>query len=102
MRYGEAYKHAKSPHVRFAETTSSIGAGLLGIGLGVLFTRYLNAFGIVFLLLGALMHGWGMLDMRRMEISSGQKRPLWSTLLFWICWLSLGLLALGLAVGNLK
>jgi hypothetical protein len=102
MRDIEAYNHGKSPRVRFAETTSSIGAGILGIGLGVLFAKYLNAFGVAFLLLGTLMHAWGMFDMRRMEIGSGHNRPLWSTLLYWICWLALGVLTLGLVIVNLS
>lgn len=69
----ETNRHVKSPRARFAETTSSIGAGLLGIGLGVLFARHLNAFGMAFLVLGALMHAWGMFDMRRMESRRGTR-----------------------------
>jgi hypothetical protein len=88
----------KSQRVSLAEATSSIGAGILGMGLGVSFADYLRGFGTIIILLGAVMHAWGMLDMKRMEKAAGQRRPPWSAFLYVICWTALGLLALWLAV----
>lgn len=74
----------------------------MGLGLGVLFEGYLHAFGMAFLLLGTLMHAWGMFDMRRMETGLDRQRPAWSTLLYWVCWLALGILALSLIASGLR
>lgn len=82
--------HIKTSRERFAELTSSLGAGILGAGIGILLARYVERLGIPLLLLGGCMHAFGMWDMRRMErTGSLSPRPLWSVLLYWICWLAL-------------
>ena len=82
--------HSKSGRERFAELTSSLGAGILGAGLGILLARYLKGVAIPLLILGGFMHAFGMWDMRRMERSGPWvRRPLWSLMLYWICWLLL-------------
>ena len=87
-RPGETERRA-----RFAELMSSLGAGVLGIGIGVLATDYLKKFGLLILGAGLLVHAWGMTEKHRLENRNGAPRVLWSTLLYWICWLGLLVLA---------
>ena len=84
--------------VRFAELMSSVGAGVLGMGIGVLATNYLKKFGLLILGAGLLIHAWGMTEKHRLENRNGAPRVLWSTLLYWICWLVLLVLAVYVVV----
>jgi hypothetical protein len=74
--------------LKLAELTSSVGALVLGIGLGVFLTRWIGGSGESVVLAGAVLHGWGMWDKHRLE--SGALRPPWSVWLYWFCWLGLG------------
>jgi cation transport ATPase len=104
-----AQDHATPPHaahqpestsgasrLKLAELTGSIGAGVLGAGLALLLPAAAAAYALPILILGALMHGWGMLDKHRLEQSAGARRPVWAEALYWGCWLAL--LALGSVV----
>ena len=82
--------------LRFAETSSAIGAGILGVGIGTLAAAFLHGYGIAITALGLVLHAWGMTDKRRLE--HGAPRPAWSTALYWICWLALAGLAIALVV----
>ena len=42
-----------------AELASGIGALILGIGLGVLFSGYLKSHSLTILIIGVVMHAWG-------------------------------------------
>ena len=75
-----------------AETTSSIGAGVLGAGLALLAADRLATHAIPILLAGLVMHVWGMYDKHRLERRAGAARLWWAELLYWGCWA--GLLAL--------
>lgn len=91
----------KSSRERFAGLTSSLGAGILGAGLGILLARNLSGLGLPFLFLGGVMHAFGMWDMRRMERNGTlSPRPLWSLLLYWICWLLLAGIGIYAIAGN--
>jgi hypothetical protein len=46
------------------------------------------------LIAGVVVHAWGMLDKHRVEREADLLRPWRATLLYWVCWLSLGALAL--------
>ena len=70
-------KGAQVSRLRLAELSSSMGAGVLGIGIGVLAASWLRALGLMFVAVGVAMHGWGMLDKHRLE--RGDARPRWST-----------------------
>ena len=82
------------PHAQLkrAETTSSIGAGVLGAGIALLMPDRLTAYAIPILLTGLVLHVWGMYDKHRLEACSSPARLWWAELLYWGCWL--GLLAL--------
>ena len=84
-----------------AELTGSIGAGVLGAGVGLLLPAPFAAYALPILILGGLMHGWGMRDKQRLERSAGRVRPAWAEALYWGCWIAL--LALGVvAIGGLR
>ena len=84
--------------VKQAELASGVGAGVLGIGLGVLLASYLRVYAVPILALGALLHGWGMWDKHRLQRTLEPRHFWWDALLYWICWLSLIGLALYIVV----
>ena len=86
-------KDALARRLRLANLSSSLGAGVLGLGIGVLAAGYLSGLGSPILGAGILLHGWGMADKRRLEAKGGAPRQWWSTLLYWICWVCLAALA---------
>jgi hypothetical protein len=53
--------------LRLAELTSSIGAGVLDFGLGLLLVRSPPNSGVPVLLVGLGLHVWGMFDKHRLE-----------------------------------
>ena len=91
---------ARTGRLRLAELTSSVGALVLGIGLGVLLSNVLGEFGLPLLLAGALVHAWGMFDKYRLERRAGAPDVLWHRVAYWACWILLALMALGV-VGRL-
>jgi hypothetical protein len=79
-----------------ADLASSAGAGVLGGGLGLLIASRLddaNATAVALITVGALLHGWGMLERHRRDAAAPQ--VWWAKALYWTCW---GILAI---VGSL-
>jgi hypothetical protein len=70
-----------------AEIASTLGAGLLGAGAGLLLPS-LQSHGWAILVAGALVHGAGMTLKHRLE---GRETRLagWERALYWSCWVSL-------------
>jgi hypothetical protein len=85
-------------HIKRAELASGVGAGVLGGGLGLLLAPYLGSYAIIILVLGAFLHGWGMLDKHRMDAEAASSSIWWSDLLYWVCWVALLLLAIYIVV----
>ena len=81
---------AQTRRLRLAELTSGFGAGILGLGLGVLAAGFLSGLGWPVLIAGLLLHTWGMTDKHRLEAAQGAPTVWWSTLFYWICWVFLG------------
>lgn len=77
-----------------ADTTSAVGAGVLGGGVGVLLASFLEPYAIPIVGLGLLMHAWGMSDKHRLESGVGTGRLWWAEALYWGCWIALLALAL--------
>jgi len=48
--------------LKIAELTSGVGALVLGIGLGALFSAFVADFGIVVTTTGLVLHAFGMWD----------------------------------------
>jgi len=74
--------------VKQADVTSGIGAGVLGVGLGVLLGDELRPIAAILLLVGALLHGWAMWRKHQLQLSHSVDLPHWSVVLYWICWLA--------------
>ena len=80
------------------ELASSAGAGILGAGIGALFGDRLRPGAAPLLLVGAVLHGWGMLSRRAQERVEGVALPAWSVAVWWLCWAALLALAVYLVV----
>lgn len=77
--------------VKLAELTSSVGAGVIGMAVGILFASLLSGLWLPTLVLGLLLHAWGMRDRHALE--AGVQRPTWTTAVHRLCRLVLGALA---------
>ena len=88
-----------------ADLAGSGGAGILGLGLGVLLKELAGpelAAGVALALIaiGAALHGWGMYEKHRIE--GGMEVPRWSRALYWLCWVALGILVLWISLAALR
>jgi hypothetical protein len=94
---------AALPRAKRAELASGIGALVLGLGLGAVLARYIGRFDLALVAFGAFVHGWGMLDKRRLEREAGTAAIWWNDALYWVCWAGLaglvGYLVLRAALG---
>ncbi|MGE3534264.1 MAG: hypothetical protein AB7H48_05495 [Parachlamydiales bacterium] len=80
--------------LKLAELTSSIGAGVLGLGLGVHFGEHLKSFSLPIIAIGIFSHAVGMFDKHRLESQVNGVTAFWTKFLYWICWVSMaGLIA---------
>jgi hypothetical protein len=84
----QARAQAVTQQKRIDLATSS-GAALLGAGLGALVAAWLRPVAVALVVLGAALHGWGMLTRHRLERRGGVTLPRWSLALYWLCWLVL-------------
>jgi hypothetical protein len=88
--------------VKLAELSSAVGAGVLGIGIGALLSPSLIEIEVLVLLVGFLMHSWGMIDRRRLGEAVDTERPAWSTALYALCWTNVTVMALTVAARALR
>ena len=93
--------HAVAASLKRAETTSSVGAGVLGAGIGLMQAELLEAYALPILAIGLVMHAWGMYDKHRLEAQSNVPQPWWATLFYWVCWILLAGLILYVAIRRL-
>lgn len=80
-----------------ADVASGLGAIALGAGLALLAPDALRALALPLLGAGILGHGVGMTLTHRLD-AAGRAPLWWEQLLFWLCWLCLGLLAAWLLI----
>lgn len=82
--------------MKLAELASSIGAGVMGVGIGLLIATTAGGLAVPAVAIGLALHLWGMVDKHRAERASPQ--PAWSVATYWLCWIALaglvGVLAL--------
>ena len=88
----------KTSRLKQAELASGVGAGVLGVGLGVLLATHLRPPVAPILAVGAVLHGWGMWDKHHLEREASAATPRWAALLYWGCWMALLGLAIYIAV----
>lgn len=85
-----------------ADVTSGVGAGVLGGGIALLLAQYLTPYAIPLLLVGALLHGWGMFDRHRQDRQAGTDTLRWAEALYWVCWVALFALAVYILASALR
>ena len=90
MRIDRQLEADRRARLKRAELAGGVGAGALGMGLGVFLADYIRGAGAMLLLAGAVLHASGMWDNRRIETSAGGRPLWWETLLYWTCWALLG------------
>jgi hypothetical protein len=73
---------------------STIGAGVAGIGIGVLAAGFLAVAGVPILAVGLAAHLVGMIGQRRVQSAQLYRPVLWEQLAYWGCWAAISLLVL--------
>ena len=69
---------------------STIGAGVAGIGLGVLAAGVLEPAGVPLVAIGLASHVVGMMGRRRMQSARLYRPAFWEQLAYWGCWAGIG------------
>jgi hypothetical protein len=80
---------------RIAELMSGVGALVLGVGIGSYLPLFGRSAAMVVIVLGAVLHSVGMVEVHRLE--AGSRLPRWTTGVYVICWLLLAAGAILLA-----
>ena len=84
--------------LKLAELTSSVGALVLGIGIGALFPEWFGGVAAAITVVGLILHAFGMWDKHRLESSLATTNPAWVVALYWVCWALLAALVAILVV----
>ena len=84
-----------------ARLLSTVGAGVAGIGLGVVLAGAINRLGVPLLVIGLVAHLVGMVGNWRIEMAGDYHPAAWERLAYWGCWLLIFLLLLWLVATNL-
>jgi hypothetical protein len=84
-------------HLKRAELLSSLGAGILGAGIGLLLSNLLARYVLPILLLGLVSHSLGMFQKHQME-QGRYARIKWVEAFYWLCWLALAALLIYLVM----
>ncbi|MBZ0231427.1 MAG: hypothetical protein K8M05_03690 [Deltaproteobacteria bacterium] len=87
-----APRRASMDRQKLAELTSSTGALIVGIGIGVYLAAPLGGLALWFVLVGVALHGWGMFDRHRELVAATETPPLWWRALYALCWVGLAAL----------
>ena len=83
--------------LKHAEFLSTVGALVLGVGIGVIAASTLSTVAFPLLLVGIVSHGWGMLQKHRLQTLGEGVAAWWDTALYWVCWLAMGTLLVAVA-----
>jgi hypothetical protein len=74
---------------KLAELTSTTGALIVGLGIGIYVARAFAGLAVWFVVAGVLSHGWGMYDRHKQTLADGAAPPWWWRALYGICWIVL-------------
>ena len=83
-----------------AELLASVGAGVLGAGIALLFATVLAPFAVAILAAGLLAHAWGMYQKHLLERHAVLAKVWWAEMLYWFCWLALAALVVWIATSR--
>ncbi|WP_291983199.1 hypothetical protein [Luteitalea sp.] len=75
--------------LQIADLTSGVGAVVLGLGLGALWSEWLKPAAGLIPAVGLVMHGFGMWDKHRREPDATTRDSRWTLAMYWGCWLLL-------------
>jgi hypothetical protein len=76
-----------------AELLGSVGAGVLGAGLAMLFRQALEPLAVPLLVVGGVVHALAMYRKHHLDALKGMAEPGWAQWAYWTCWLLLLALA---------
>jgi len=85
-------------YLKKIDLLGSVGAGMLGAGIALYFAEWWHSFWMPILLMGAVAHGWAMLEKHRVEKQEQISVPKWANYAYWLCWALLA--ALFIYVGS--
>lgn len=74
---------------------SMLGVGIVGMGLGLMLSKFLASYAFLIMVLGLLMHSWGMYKMHQND----KKKISLMRILYWVCWVILIGLAIYTVIG---
>ena len=77
---------------------SSIGAGVAGVGGGILFARHLTFALWPLLVVGVVVHLYGMVGLHRLGREEGRNPTTFETVGYRLCWAAIAMLVIYLAV----
>src|SRR3990170_3778607 len=83
-------KNAKESRVKQAELASTLGAGIIGFGLGAYLANYFEPYAIWTIVIGIALHGVAMY--KKAEIKPTKLK--WAKWLYWLCWAIIIVLAI--------
>jgi hypothetical protein len=72
--------------LQIADLTSGVGALVLGLGLGALWSPWFAPAAGFVAGVGLVMHGFGMWDKRRCESDVAARNSRWTLAMYWGCW----------------
>lgn len=95
----QPFKSKPDARLKRAELLSSVGAGVLGAGLALVFGEALGPHKLAILALGLVAHAFGMFRKHQLESQVGSVQVWWAEAFYWLCWLALGVLLLMIVLG---
>lgn len=88
--------------MKTAQLLSTLGAGVLGMGIALLLPNILAGYALPILVIGVLAHTVGMAKMRSLEQQANSPRVAWMDALYWFCWLVMGGLLVYMLIGLIR
>ena len=85
---------------RIAQSASAIGAAILGFGTGIEFEIKLKGYGIGVIVIGALIHVYGMYLMQMKSVDKKSRAPKFLLITAWVCLVALVAIIIYLSMKN--
>ncbi len=95
--------HSNKDNLKLAQSTSALGAGLLGFGIGAKLGFIISNYAIIIIVAGAIFHIWGMYVLQIKNESKNStitSKVLW--LSAWVCLIALLIIIVYLSLTNIK